>query len=286
MVLKDIPGFEQKDINVPELPEVETSRRGIAPVVEGQIIQSVACRVARLRLPLQADLSVRLSGRKILKLERRAKYLLFRLDVGTLLIHFGMSGHLRIVSPGTPYDRHDHVDIHLGNDTVIRFHDPRKFGLVLLIDDSAEEHPLLCHLGPEPLSSDFNGQYLFKRSRNRKIAVKPFVMDQKIVVGVGNIYASEALFRAGINPLRAAGKMAAVRYQFLAESIKDVLNEAIDAGGTTLRDFFDGSARPGYFRNNLLVYGCGGQPCRRCGCTLKSIRIAQRSTFYCSHCQH
>ncbi|MDF1580121.1 MAG: bifunctional DNA-formamidopyrimidine glycosylase/DNA-(apurinic or apyrimidinic site) lyase [Desulfuromonadales bacterium] len=271
---------------MPELPEVETSRRGIAPVVEGQTITSVVCRVARLRLPLPADLSSRLSGRKILKLDRRAKYLLFRLDIGTLLIHLGMSGHLRIVSAGTPCDRHDHVDIHLGNDTVIRFHDPRKFGLVALIGDAAEEHPLLCHLGPEPLIREFNGQSLFQRSRGRKIAVKSFIMDQQIVVGVGNIYASEALFRAGIHPLRAAGRIAATRYQLLAESIKDVLSEAIDAGGTTLRDFFDSSARPGYFRNNLLVYGCGGQPCRTCGCALKSIRIAQRATVYCAYCQH
>jgi formamidopyrimidine-DNA glycosylase len=271
---------------MPELPEVETTRRGIAVAAEGQVIHSVICRTLKLRLPIQHNLPQLLSGRKICSIERRAKYLLFRLDVGVLLIHLGMSGHLRIVPLNTPYDRHDHVDIQLDNHSIVRYHDPRKFGLVLLVDDPVEDHRFMNQLGPEPLTEEFTGQNLFKMSRGRKLAAKAFIMDQKTVVGVGNIYASEALFRAGINPARPAGNISALRYQRLSDEIKAVLTEAIAAGGTTLRDFLDGSAKPGYFKNYLLVYGRDGQPCRQCGHAVKSMRIGQRSSFYCSHCQH
>jgi len=242
-------------------------------------------REARLRWPVPHQLASALAGEVIESVERRAKYLLFRTAAGSLLVHLGMSGSLRMVDAKVPPGRHDHVDVLLEGGACLRYHDPRRFGCFLWLAPG-EVHPLLEKLGPEPLSSDFDGQLLYLRSRGRKTAVKSFIMDGKVVVGVGNIYASEALFLAGIRPDRAAGRISRERYQHLAAHIKQVLTIAIEQGGTTLRDFVGGDGRPGYFAQQLLVYGRGGQPCKSCGSVLRDRRVGQRSSVYCVTCQH
>jgi len=269
---------------MPELPEVETTRRGVEPHCRGRRVQCVRVRESRLRWPVPADLQERLRGQSIEGVERRAKYLLFHTRRGDLMVHLGMSGSLRVVDPALPPLAHDHVDIVLEGDTCLRFNDPRRFGSMHWLDPG-RAHPLLLHLGPEPLSADFDGARLYRLSRGRRGAIKSFIMDGKVVVGVGNIYASEALFLAGIRPDRPAGRTSLARYERLAETIKLVLTSAIEQGGTTLRDFVGSDGRPGYFAQQLLVYGRSGQPCRVCDSPLRERRLGQRSSVYCVTCQ-
>ena len=269
---------------MPELPEVETTRLGLVPHLEGRQIASVRLRRADLRWPIPPEIKTLLPGQPILGLRRRAKYLLLDVPSGSALIHLGMSGCLRLVDPTQPTGRHDHVDLVLDSGQSIRFTDPRRFGC-LLWQPQGQTHDLLRDLGPEPLTQDFSGEYLFARSRQRTASVKTFLMDQAIVVGVGNIYAVETLYRAGIAPGRAAGRVAKARYDRLAEAIKTVLAEAIQSGGTTLRDFLHLDGMPGYFKQELLVYGREGQPCLGCGRTLSGTRLGNRATVWCARCQ-
>ncbi len=270
---------------MPELPEVETTCRGIAPHITGQIVEQVTIRNPSLRWPITANLDQTLPGLSIQAVSRRAKYLLFSTAAGTMLIHLGMSGSLRIVSRDLPPGKHDHVDFVFTNGTVLRFNDPRRFGAVLWTQAPAEAHPLLKDLGPEPLLDGFSGELLYSLSRTRKVPVKSFIMDSHIVVGVGNIYANEALFMAGILPTRQAGKVSLARYQQLADRIRVVLQHSIDQGGTTLRDFVNEAGNPGYFKQQLRVYGRTGQPCINCRQPLTEVRLANRSTVFCNHCQ-
>ncbi len=269
---------------MPELPEVETTRRGIAPHLVGQRVSRVIVRERRLRWPIPEDLDVRLSGQRIEAVERRAKYLLIRFEAGTLIAHLGMSGSLRLVEGALPPAKHEHVDLLLESGQALRYTDPRRFGALLWSDDPLN-HVLLASLGPEPLSEAFDGERLFQLSRGRSMAVKPFIMDNAVVVGVGNIYASEALFAAGIDPRRPAGGISRARYLKLADEIKRILALAIERGGTTLRDFVGGDGKPGYFQQELFVYGRGGEFCKHCGTTLREVRLGQRASVYCSRCQ-
>ncbi|HCW95373.1 MAG TPA: DNA-formamidopyrimidine glycosylase [Pseudomonas sp.] len=269
---------------MPELPEVETTRRGIAPHLLGQTIERVVVRDRRLRWPIPEDLDVRLSGQRIEAVERRAKYLLIRVQSGTLIAHLGMSGSLRLVPAELPAAKHEHVDILLGSGQALRYTDPRRFG-ALLWSQLPLEHPLLASLGPEPLDEGFDGRRLYELSRGRSMAIKPFIMDNAVVVGVGNIYASEALFAAGIDPRRPAGGISRARYERLAAEIRRILAMAIERGGTTLRDFVGGDGKPGYFQQELFVYGRGGAFCKQCGSTLREVRLGQRASVYCGRCQ-
>ncbi|GAC1039801.1 bifunctional DNA-formamidopyrimidine glycosylase/DNA-(apurinic or apyrimidinic site) lyase [Pseudomonas sp. No.117] len=269
---------------MPELPEVETTRRGIAPHVVGQRVRRVIVRDARLRWPVPEDLDVRLSGQRIEAVERRAKYLLIKAESGTLIGHLGMSGSLRMVPADQPPAKHEHVDIELESGLSLRYTDPRRFGALLWTQDPLA-HVLLSKLGPEPLTEAFDGGRLYELSRGRSMAVKPFIMDNAVVVGVGNIYAAEALFAAGIDPRRAAGSISRARYDRLAEEIKKVLARSIESGGTTLRDFIGGDGAPGYFKQELFVYGRKGEFCKVCGTGLQEIRLGQRASVYCRKCQ-
>jgi len=269
---------------VPELPEVETTRRGIAPHCEGETITRVTVRNGSLRWPVPADLGEKLEGQVIKSVDRRAKYLFLNMDRGTVIVHLGMSGSLRIITDNTPPLTHDHIDVALQSGVILRFNDPRRFGCWLWAD-SAEEHPLITHLGPEPLAPEFNGAHLFRLSRGKNTPVKSFIMDNQVVVGAGNIYANEALFKSGIHPRRKAGRISLDHYHRLAEAIRETLSAAILMGGTTLRDFVNSDGKPGYFAQSLLVYGRGGQPCKECGAPLKEIRMNNRSTVYCPRCQ-
>jgi formamidopyrimidine-DNA glycosylase len=269
---------------MPELPEVETSRRGITPYVAGQRIEDVTIRERRLRWPISDDMERRLTGTTIESVGRRAKYLLLNTGKGTAIIHLGMSGSVFIVENDTPAGVHDHFDIRLDSGKSLRFRDPRRFGSLHWTDDAAG-HWLLEKLGPEPLGDTFSGDYLWARSRGRRVAVKQFIMNAAIVVGVGNIYASESLFLAGIHPRRAAGRISKDRYRKLAITINDVLQKAIDAGGTTLRDFYGGDGEAGYFQQELTVYGRDDEPCPRCKRPISVVVLGQRSTFYCKDCQ-
>lgn len=270
---------------MPELPEVETTRRGLLPQLLGRRIESVVLRRGGLRWPFPDDLAEVLVGSRILGIKRRAKYLLVELDrAERLLLHLGMSGVLRTVLHDTPLRAHDHVDLVLDGPYRLRFHDPRRFGCMDLVR-ADQTHPLLAELGPEPLSDDFDGNWLYGWSRDRRMAVKPWIMDQRVVVGVGNIYAAEALFAAGIAPQRAAGRISRDRYEALAAAIKRILTAAIERGGTTLRDFLSPDGLPGYFEQELLVYGRGGELCRRCGHLLREGTLGQRATVWCSRCQ-
>ncbi|ROR98950.1 DNA-(apurinic or apyrimidinic site) lyase [Sinobacterium caligoides] len=269
---------------MPELPEVETTLRGIEPHLAGRKIVGVVVRQAQLRWPIPDDLSAQLAGREILACFRRAKYLLFALPNGHLLIHLGMSGSLRLTSESDP-GRHDHVDIVLDSGKILRYHDPRRFGAVLWLDGPVSEHRLFAHLGPEPLLEDFDERRLFVLSRGRKTPVKTFIMDNQVVVGVGNIYANEALFMAGIKPLAMAGGVSRQRYARLTLAIKQVLEKAIAEGGTTLKDFVGGDGKPGYFQQQLNVYGRTGEACVKCDGVLKEVKIAGRSSVFCARCQ-
>jgi formamidopyrimidine-DNA glycosylase len=269
---------------VPELPEVETTRRGLAPHLLGRTVVGLDVRQPRLRWPLPAELRETLPGQRILDVERRAKYLLVHTEPGSALLHLGMSGSLRVLPASTPVGAHDHVDWRLDSGQVLRFTDPRRFGSQLW-QPRGQTHPLLAGLGPEPLSDDFDGDLLWARSRGRKAAVKLLLMDQAVVVGVGNIYASEALFAAGIHPRRAAGAISRERYARLAEEVKRILAYAIRRGGTTLRDFISPDGLPGYFEQELFAYGREGEPCRVCDTPIRAIVLGQRSTFFCPRCQ-
>ena len=269
---------------MPELPEVETTRRGVMPLLVGRRVQAVTVRERRLRRPVTAGLAGKLQDQNLRAVERRSKYLLFRFDTGTLLIHLGMSGSLRVVRRGEVLRKHDHVDFDFGATRVLRYHDPRRFGLVLWTSGGAA-HPLLAHLGPEPLEEDFTAAYLRERARGRRVAVKPFLMDGKVVVGVGNIYASEALFRAGIRPGRAAGRLSMPDCARIVVATREVLRAAIREGGTTLRDFVGSDGEPGYFAQELAVYGRTGAPCRNCEAPIRQRVLGQRSTFWCPSCQ-
>lgn len=268
---------------LPELPEVETTKRGIEPYLTGHMITDVVVRQPSLRWPVE-DAVLELKGQTIRALQRRSKYILVSTDIGTATWHLGMSGSLRLVEPGTEPRKHDHIDWQLSSGKILRYHDPRRFGALLWTPTGANfDH--LSHLGPEPLTNDFDVDYLFQRSRNKTQAVKTFLMDGRVVVGVGNIYANESLFLAGIRPTTAAGKISKARYQRLVPIIKQVLQQAITQGGTTLRDFVGSDGQPGYFAQQLLVYGRGGEACKTCGTVLKEIKLGQRATVYCAKCQ-
>jgi formamidopyrimidine-DNA glycosylase len=271
---------------MPELPEVETSRRGIAPHIEGRRVTFVDVRQRQLRFPVTDGLERLLPGQRVDSVERRGKYLVLRCTGGAVILHLGMSGSLRIIEhPGPPPGAHDHVDIGFEDGAMLRLRDPRRFGSLVWTSEDPLAHPLLRHLGPEPLAQGFDGTWLYAQSRGRRAAVKTFIMDSKIVVGVGNIYASEALHGCGIDPRRAAGRISAARYQALACAIQDVLRAAIRSGGTTLRDFRGGDGQPGYFSTRLAVYGREGEACG-CGGVIRCFRQAQRSTYFCPACQH
>ena len=278
---------------MPELPEVETTLRGIAPTVVDSTISDIVVRNASLRWPVPTRALTNLVGQSIIKAERRAKYILLHTPKGVILLHLGMSGSLSIVDLDTAKKnqpkKHDHIDLQVmdkkGRLRAVRLNDPRRFGCCLLLREPILEHKLLASLGPEPLHECFDGEYLFKRSRRRSVALKNFIMDGKIVVGVGNIYASEALFIAGIRPSTAARRLSKKRCQKLVKTIKQVLGDAIKAGGTTLNDFTQVDGKPGYFKQELNVYGRAGQACLKCNTNIKSQVIGQRNTFYCPNCQ-
>jgi len=270
---------------MPELPEVETTRRGIEPHVVGRTVRSVIVREPRLRWRVPVALKNEFTGATIHAAERRAKYLLLGSDRGTLILHLGMSGSLRVVPADTPPQTHDHVDIVFDSGACLRLRDPRRFGCALWTRGDPNHNRLLRHLGPEPLEDTFTGAYLHALSRRRAVAVKSFLMDGRVVAGVGNIYANESLFLSGVHPRRKAGAVSLLRYERIAHSIKAVLNDAIRAGGTTLRDFSRSDGEPGYFAQQLEVYGRDGAPCSRCGAPIRSAVIGQRGTFYCPRCQ-
>lgn len=270
---------------MPELPEVETTLRGIKPHLIQQAIVEVIVRHPRLRWPIPAHLTRLLSGQVLRELQRRGKYLLFRFDAGTLILHLGMSGSVRVLTENVAPQKHDHVDIRFANQKILRFTDPRRFGALLFTPEDPLQHPLLASIGVEPLTADFNGDYLWQRARKKKQPVKAYIMDGKIVAGVGNIYAAEALFQTRLRPQTPAGKVSRAHYQTLAKVIKTILQKAIEKGGTTLKDFTRSDGTPGYFSMELQVYGRGGKACQRCRTTLKSITIGQRNTVYCPQCQ-
>jgi len=270
---------------MPELPEVETTLRGISPHLIGRKVVAVHVRQPRLRWPIPDQLAQILTGQTFNAVKRRAKYLILHTDAGCLMIHLGMSGSLRIVNSDMPPDKHDHMDVCLEDELTLRYRDPRRFGSVHWLNPGQDSHPLLANLGPEPFSDYFDGEYLYRVTRKRRVAVKQLIMNSQVVVGVGNIYANEALFRAGIRPDRAAGRISRQRYESLATCIKEVLRDAVKQGGTTLRDFIGGNGQPGYFRQSLRVYGRGNQTCTKCLRTLKEIRLGQRSTVFCIRCQ-
>ena len=270
---------------MPELPEVETTRRGLAPLARGRRIRALRISERRLRWPVPASLPRRVAGQRIRGVGRRAKYLLLHLEAGTLLIHLGMSGNLRAVRPGTPRLKHDHFDLELESGVVLRFNDPRRFGSLLYAPAPFAAHPLLKHLAPEPLGRAFDARYLLRVSRGKRLALKQFLMNSRLVVGVGNIYASEALFRARLRPQRRAGTLTEAEARRLARAVRTVLRAAIRAGGTTLRDYLGADGAPGYFRQRLYVYERAGAPCRRCRTPIRGITQGQRSTYYCPACQ-
>lgn len=269
---------------MPELPEVETSRRGIEPHLVGEKIQYITVRNARLRWPVSTELET-LSDALIISVQRRAKYLLIELQNGWIIIHLGMSGSVRILPEDADAQKHDHVDMVLSNGKILRYTDPRRFGCWLWTPELAG-HPVLAHLGPEPLSDEFNAKWLYIKSVRKKIAIKPWLMDNKLVVGVGNIYASESLFMAEIHPDRLASSLSIDDCEQLVSAIKCVLLKSIEQGGTTLRDFLQSDGKPGYFAQELQVYGREGEPCRRCGMPISAGKHGQRRTYWCRHCQH
>lgn len=271
---------------MPELPEVETTCRGVRPHLEGQTIRELIVRQSKLRWPVPSDLNRQLQQQPILSIKRRAKYLLIELPNGTLIIHLGMSGSLRVLDHQIAAEKHDHIDLLLTNGQLLRYRDPRRFGAWLWWDKAIEEHQLLSHLGPEPLSDAFNSDYLKMHCAKRKSPIKQVIMDGRVVVGVGNIYASESLFLAGIRPTTAACRISKPKLEKLVQAIKTVLTNAIAQGGTTLRDFTNSEGKPGYFAQQLNVYGREGEACLKCQQLIKQKTIGQRSTFYCPQCQH
>lgn len=271
---------------MPELPEVETTRRGVEPYVRGRLVRAFHLREPRLRWPVDATLPRRVQGARITAVERRAKYLLFRLDTdATLMLHLGMSGSLRVLPADTPLRKHDHFDLELDSGQMLRFNDPRRFGSLHLIEGDPSQHALLRALGPEPLDASFDADYLWQRTRKRRVAIKQFVMNAQVVVGVGNIYASEALFRARVRPGRAARLLKRSEVEAIVESIKSVLAMAVKVGGTTLRDYVGADGSPGYFRQKLFVYERAGESCRTCETPIRQRVQGQRSTYWCPTCQ-
>jgi formamidopyrimidine-DNA glycosylase len=268
---------------MPELPEVETTRRGIEPHIRGHRIEKVELRHETLRWPISPEVA-NLHGRHILEVSRRGKYLLMRLDQGHLIWHLGMSGSLRILPVGTAAEKHEHVELQFDNGQALKFRDPRRFGALLYTAEDPLLHPLLRNLGPEPLGSEFDANYLYARCRNRQASIKTVLMNSQIVVGVGNIYASEALFLAGIRPTRAAGRISKARIARLVDAVRITLDKAIQAGGTTLQDFIQADGRPGYFRHELLVYA-NQADCPRCGHPVRQIVLGQRASYFCPRCQ-
>ena len=271
---------------MPELPEVETTCRGISPHITGKTFRDIIVRKHQLRWPIAKNIKDLLINKKIISVQRRAKYILIKTNTNTLIIHLGMSGSLYITTPDSTPGKHDHVDFIFNKTKCLRYTDPRRFGAILITDKAAMDHPLLIKLGPEPLGEDFNQAYLYQRSIGRNTAIKNFIMDAHIVSGIGNIYASEALFLARIHPVRAAGRISKKRHIRLVSAIQEVLQKAIEAGGTTLRDFVNGEKKPGYFSQQLNVYGRKGEPCQVCNKPIKQIQQGQRSSFYCPSCQH
>ena len=269
---------------MPELPEVETVRRGLQPHLENQLLHGARVRESRLRWPVPANLDVLTRGQRIHRLSRRGKYLLAQLDRGALIIHLGMSGSLRLTQIDTPPEKHDHLDLLLAGEQVLRYRDPRRFGAVLW-SEQPEQHPLIAHLGIEPLSEDFDAAWLHAACRGKKTAIKLLLMDASQIVGVGNIYANESLFHAGIDPRLAAGKLTRPRCARLVDAVRRTLAQAIAAGGSTLRDFVDGHGNPGYFQQNYFVYGRTGEACHVCGASIIQTRQSARSSFICPRCQ-
>ncbi len=270
---------------MPELPEVETTLRGIEPHILNLPINNFWVREKKLRWPIPVrEIKQGLTGNFFSSIKRRAKYLILKSKRGSLLIHLGMSGSLRIFPYFVEPEKHDHVDVEFKNGTYLRFTDPRKFGSILWTRDP-DKHPLIKNLGPEPLGNSFSGDYLFQLSRKRKTPVKNFIMNANIIAGVGNIYASEALFLSGIRPQKRTRNISRRQFELLASSIKEILQSSIDQGGTTLRDFVGSNNKPGYFKNQLKVYGRAGQGCKSCSTELKQIRLSQRSSVYCPQCQ-
>jgi formamidopyrimidine-DNA glycosylase len=277
---------------MPELPEVETTRLGLVPHIVGKRIARVTVRDGRLRWPVPRDFAATVAGLTVAKVTRRGKYLLWDCRDGNtdrrngfVLSHLGMSGTLRVLARAEPHGKHDHIDFAIESGAVVRFNDPRRFGAMLWIGGDTPTHPLLDVLGPEPLSDEFNAAHLFARSRGRSVSVKEFIMNGHIVVGVGNIYASESLFRAGIHPARAAGKVSLTRYEKLVAAIRETLARAIRAGGSSLRDYVQTDGELGYFQVDAFVYGRTDEPCRVCARPIRQFVQGQRSTFFCAHCQ-
>jgi formamidopyrimidine-DNA glycosylase len=270
---------------VPELPEVETTRRGIAPALLGRRVVEAIVRERRLRWLIPAEFEGQVQNQIVRRVGRRAKYLTIRFDAGTLILHLGMSGSLTLLRASVPPKTHDHWDLRLDSGWVLRFHDPRRFGSLHWTTEDPRLHPLLKKLAPEPLSAAFDAEYLYRASRKRKVAIKQFIMNSQAVVGVGNIYASEALFRARISPRRAAGRITRAEAVKLARAIKAVLSAAIKIGGTTLRDYVGADGAPGYFRQKLYVYDRAGAACRVCRSPVKQFTQGQRSTYWCATCQ-
>ena len=269
---------------MPELPEVETTCRGVRPHVEGRVLSGLVVRNARLRVPVPPDLAAEIVGHRLRGVSRRAKYLLFDFGHGTLIVHLGMSGSLRVVEAVVPPATHDHVDLVFGGQA-LRLRDPRRFGMVVWQPGAADPHPLLARLGPEPLGDEFDGAWLHAVTRGLRAPIKHVLMDSHRVVGVGNIYASESLFRARIHPLQPAGTLGPQRCARLVQAVRETLTAAIAAGGSTLRDFVGGDGQPGYFQQQYFVYGRDGEPCRQCGTTVKRIVSGQRATYFCPRCQ-
>ena len=276
---------------MPELPEVETTRRGIEPHLKTRVIKEIIIRQANLRWPIPGHIVSTYPGQEITAINRRGKYLLLNTQNkqaarSTLMFHLGMSGSLRIVNQSVAPRKHDHIDFVLDNNTILRFHDPRRFGSILECPAHQPlSHNLLDKLGPEPLSDAFSGEYLFQKSRHRSLAIKNFIMNSHIVVGLGNIYATEALHEAGIHPLRSSGKISLRRYITLVQHAKKIIAEAIQQGGTTLRDFVNSSGNPGYFQQQLKAYGRENQPCLHCQTPIRKLKQNQRSSWYCPQCQ-
>ncbi|SIT12230.1 bifunctional DNA-formamidopyrimidine glycosylase/DNA-(apurinic or apyrimidinic site) lyase [Neptunomonas antarctica] len=269
---------------MPELPEVETTRSGIEPHILNQAISGIVVRQPKLRWWVPETELLALVGQRVKHVARRGKYLLLEADAGTILIHLGMSGSLRVISDQREPLKHDHVDILFGHGKLLRYTDPRRFGAILW-QPPGQIHERISRLGPEPLSDEFDVDCLRQQCKGRSVTIKQLIMNSHVVVGVGNIYANEALFHAGIDPRRPAGRISAKRLTLLVEAIKSILMAAIQQGGTTLKDFVDSNGQPGYFQQSLSVYGRGGKPCRNCSRPLKEVRLGQRSTVFCNYCQ-
>lgn len=270
---------------MPELPEVETTRRGVAPHVSGARLAAAIVREHRMRQPIPPDLDALLRGQRLREVKRRAKYLLFDFERGTLIVHLGMSGSLRVLKPATPPQLHDHVDLVFDNGVCLRLRDPRRFGAVLWATGPAEQHPLLAHLGIEPLSDEFDGAWLYRALRERTAPVKSLLMNNRLIVGVGNIYAAESLFRSGVRPGTPGKRLGPARADRLARAVRETLEDAIALGGSSLRDYLHSDGGAGCFQLTTMVYGRAGEPCRLCGTPIRVQRQAQRSTYYCPDCQ-